>query len=246
MVVKSEGNQSSSMSALIDESLLSQTENEQNVTNNDKNQVEKVLKEKLLNDTLASVCIRCCTSLSSNNRFYKLKFLDNLDNGFSIMLRIPGSISKPKICVTDLTIDCYLTNDGHDDIEMKGKIATLVQEFAEGITCKHLESIWGDRVVRLNEAELQYLGLSNTTLIPPANESHPCYYKFAGHCPGQMEERILWAEIDEKETKGWTDEDWDVYFDKVARLEKKELGKKQAASTHEAGTKEGKVIPNKH
>lgn len=71
---------------------------------------------------------------------FQIKYMDELDAGFSIMISIPGSLPQSgKIKAQNLSIQCYQPTGQFEDLNIDEPIAKLVQSFAEDIACCHLQ-----------------------------------------------------------------------------------------------------------
>ena len=123
-----------------------------------------------------------------------MKYLDDLDNGITVMVRIPGTVPREAdIDATKLVIYCYITTERIGNANMRGQIAKVVQTFAEGIACAHLNKLRKFYVARkedLTTHELPKSVKAEDPLIPNAEDSHPCFYKFVGMPPGALNTRL--------------------------------------------------------
>ena len=125
----------------------------------------------------------------------QLKYLYALDNGFSVMVCIPRTIPHvvKYIDVTKLVMHCYLTTEKLGNTKMQGHIAKLVQTFAEGIGCAHLDVLIKDSVdqeMSITTHEAPKAVEDHAPLIPKAEKSHPNFYKFVGMPPGALRKRL--------------------------------------------------------
>ena len=106
------------------------------------------------------------------------------------MVRITGTVPcEADIDATKLVIYCYITMERIGNTDMCGQIAKVVQTFAEGIACTHLNKYQKFHVAWKNDLTMHKLPKrekAEDPLILNAEDSHPCFYKFVGMPPGAL------------------------------------------------------------
>lgn len=131
-----------------------------------------------------------------------------MDNGFSLMVRVPGTLpvdrgtfsSFAEIDATKLIITSYINSQWLKGCKVDGQIAKVIQTFVEGVACphiRHLKSLHRENKHAMKTHIPPPPRDDNSPFIPIPEIDHPCHFEIRAFRPGVVNARLDKLDDDE-------------------------------------------------